>query len=61
MKSLALVSLLLGASLSLPFDTIRPREVKKSRMGAVEIIDYYESGMKKLVQVPQKSYIRDYS
>ena len=61
MKSLAIATLLLGNAVTAPFDTIRPREIKKSKMGAVEVVDYFETGMKKKVNVPSKPFHMDYN
>jgi hypothetical protein len=59
-KSLAVLALL-GLTSALPFDSVKPREVKKSKFGAMEIVDYFEKGFNKLVMMPLKPYLRDYA
>jgi hypothetical protein len=59
-KSLAVMALL-GLASALPFDSIKPREVKRNRFGAMEVVDYLEKGSNKLVMLPLKPYLRDYA
>ena len=63
MRATALtISLLLGlvSADSIPnFD--KPKEIKRNRFGASEVIDYSENGFTKTVIMPSKSYLRDYA
>ena len=59
-KSLAVLTLL-GLASSLPFESVRPREVKRNRFGAMEVTDYLEKGSQKIVMKPLKPYLRDYA
>lgn len=41
-------------------DEVR-REVKKNKLGGMEIIDFHEHGSHKTVMLPSKTYLRDYA
>lgn len=51
-NKLAATLLLLGAASAMPFDHMKPREIKKGKFGATEIIDYLEHGFTKTVMQP---------
>jgi hypothetical protein len=40
---------------------VKPREIKRTQFGGMEIVDYYDKGFNKLVMLPLKSYLRDYA
>lgn len=60
-NSLAITLLLLGTAFSMPFDQKMPREIRKGRFGATEVVDYLEHGFQKTVMLPLKPYLRDYA
>ena len=61
-KTLSVLALLLSATAASQTYQ-RPREIRKNRFGATEIIDFSANDnlLKKRVSLPLNSYIRDYS
>ena len=60
-KRLILLTLLgLVATKASLLDPTPKRDVTKGKFGAMEVIDWHETGMEKTVHLPSKTYYRDY-
>ncbi len=60
-QSLAVLSLIgFVAASSLQIDSFPTKQVLKNKLGAMEIVDYFEEGSAKTVFIPQPDLLRDY-
>ena len=60
-KQLVLLAMLgIAATTALIMDGPSKREIKKGRFGALEIIEWLDTGMQKEITLPHLDYLRDY-